>query len=117
MKLKELRLKYNLRQEDLAKRLNKTKSGYGYYESGRTEPDIETLCKLADIYHVSIDELVGRNFNIQLSEQEEELLNYMRQLSPIEQGKVIGYAKSRVDYNKQQKEKILYKNLKEEENI
>lgn len=34
------------------------------YEKGKSQPNIETLCKLADYYHTSIDELVGRNTDI-----------------------------------------------------
>ncbi len=65
MKLKEIREKNRYKQQDIAKLLNMTKSGYGFYESGRSEPNIKTLIKLADFYHITIDELVGReNSNI-----------------------------------------------------
>ena len=60
MKLKELRQKYNLTQKDMAKIINKTPTGYGYYETERSEPDIKTLIKLADYFHITLDELVGR---------------------------------------------------------
>lgn len=33
------------------------------YETGRTEPDIETLGKLADFYNVSVDWLIGTTGN------------------------------------------------------
>ena len=33
------------------------------YETGRREPDIETLGKLADFYNVSVDWLIGTNGN------------------------------------------------------
>ena len=58
MRLKELRLKNNLTQEDIAKKINKSAVAYGYYESGRNEPDLKTLLTLADFYHVTIDYLV-----------------------------------------------------------
>lgn len=37
---------------------NKTLSGY---ENGVSEPDLDTLTTLANLYEVSIDDLVGRN--------------------------------------------------------
>ena len=59
IKLKELRLKNNLTQEDIAKKINKSAVAYGYYESGRNEPDIQTLIRLANFYNITIDYLVG----------------------------------------------------------
>lgn len=49
-------------QEQLANLLNGKKSLISNYENGYSTPDIETLIKLADIFDVSLDELVGRNF-------------------------------------------------------
>lgn len=97
MRLKELREKNNLKQQDVAKYLNKTKSGYGYYESGRTEPDISTLCKLADLYHVSIDELIGRKHNNfidkgLLDNTQLSIINIIQQLNPIKLEKLEAYA-------------------------
>ena len=50
----------NLTQEQLAQRLNGKKSLVSNYENGYSTPDIETLIKLADIFDVTLDELVGR---------------------------------------------------------
>jgi prophage repressor len=36
------------------------KSLVSNYENGYSEPDVSTLVKLADIFDVSLDELVGR---------------------------------------------------------
>jgi len=115
MNLKTLRKKMNLKQSDIARSLKISDKTYGNYENSVTDPNITTLIKLADYFHVSIDELVGREFNIQINEQEQKLLDLVRQLSPIEQGKIIGYAESRLEYNKQQKEKLIYKKLKDED--
>ncbi|MCK0472829.1 helix-turn-helix domain-containing protein [Halalkalibacter sp. APA_J-10(15)] len=57
-KLKMLR--GTMRQEDVAKEIGVSRATYGHYEIGRTEPDNETLKKLADYYHVSTDYLLGR---------------------------------------------------------
>lgn len=58
MNLKRIRLNHGLRQEDVAKEINKTTVAYGYYENGRNEPDIQTLLKLADYYGCSVDYLL-----------------------------------------------------------
>lgn len=59
--LKELRLSKDLTQEDLGKILNKTKNNISQYETGKREPDTETLNKIADFFDVSIDYLLGRS--------------------------------------------------------
>lgn len=60
MNLIKLRKENNLTQKELAEKLYLTQNGYSSYENGRTEPNIETLCKIADFYNVSLDYLVGR---------------------------------------------------------
>jgi len=59
-RLKEKRAKSKLTQKDVADRLGITQSTYAYYESGRNEPDLETLTKIADIFETSLDYLAGR---------------------------------------------------------
>lgn len=51
-----------LTQEQLANKLFSKKSLISNYENGYSTPDIETIIKLADIFEVSIDDLVGRDF-------------------------------------------------------
>lgn len=47
-------------QAALAEKLNGKKSLVSNYENGYSTPDIYTLCRLADIFEVTLDELVGR---------------------------------------------------------
>ena len=49
-----------LTQEELAARFGGRKTLISNYEIGRNTPDIETLWELADIFDITIDELVGR---------------------------------------------------------
>lgn len=51
-----------LTQEGLANLLNGKKSLVSNYENGYSTPDINTLVKLADIFDITLDELVGRDF-------------------------------------------------------
>ncbi|HEX6593369.1 MAG TPA: helix-turn-helix transcriptional regulator [Bacillota bacterium] len=58
-RLKDLRIEHGLKQEEIAKKLNISTSAYGYYEQGRNEPSLETLCQIAKTYSVSTDYLLG----------------------------------------------------------
>jgi transcriptional regulator with XRE-family HTH domain len=69
MEVKNLEISKNIRfyrkslgltQEELANRLGGKKSLVSNYENGYSVPDIFTLIKLADIFDVTLDELVGR---------------------------------------------------------
>ena len=58
MRLKELRIKNNLTQQQIAEILQITQFTYSNYEKEKTQPDIEILKKLADYYKVSLDYLL-----------------------------------------------------------
>lgn len=57
--LKRLRESRGLYQKDMAAKLGQKTNTYQNYELGKSEPSIAGLCKLADFFGVSIDELVG----------------------------------------------------------
>jgi transcriptional regulator with XRE-family HTH domain len=59
-RLKELRVEKNLTQEELGEKLNLTKANISKYETGRIEPNLETLNYLSEFFDVSIDFLLGR---------------------------------------------------------
>ena len=61
LRLKELRIKNGMYQKDVAKILGIERTTYVKYETGVTEPDIKTLIKLADIFNVTLDYLLGRS--------------------------------------------------------
>ncbi len=58
--IKALRKMHGMTQGDLALILGGKKSLVSNYENGYSTPDIYTLIKLADVFDVSLDELVGR---------------------------------------------------------
>lgn len=60
MKLKELRNKIGLKQEEVAIKLGLNTRTYQNYELGRRQPDYKTLIQLADFFNVSLDELLER---------------------------------------------------------
>jgi len=62
----ELKIRiYNLRedadmsQKELASMLNLKSSAISKYEKGLTQPNLSTLIKMAEIFHVSADYLLG----------------------------------------------------------
>lgn len=57
--LKKLRGKKT--QDDIAKILGISRARYSHYENNIREPDCETLIKLADLYSVTLDYLLGRS--------------------------------------------------------
>ena len=59
-KIKELRKIKGICQKDIASILNKSITCICDWERGRTEPNIQDLKKLADIFGCSIDYLLGR---------------------------------------------------------
>lgn len=58
--LKKLRNEKGISQQELADRLKINRSTYARYETSTTQPDFDTLNKLANFYDVSIDYLIGR---------------------------------------------------------
>ena len=59
-RLKAERTKANLTQEEVAKELGVTRPAYTQYETGKTQPSLETAAKLADLFKTSVDYLIGR---------------------------------------------------------
>lgn len=60
MRLKELRKQKKLNQQAVADVLNCSQAVYSRYENEDREPPLDVLIRLADFYHTSLDELVGR---------------------------------------------------------
>jgi len=54
-----LRKKAGLQQKEVAEIIDCKPQTYSGYETGRHEPNIETLVRLASLYNVSVDYIVG----------------------------------------------------------
>ena len=59
--LKKLRKACGFKQEEVARVLGIDRSAYSYYESGKTEPCVKNLIKIARMYKVDVDTLVGNS--------------------------------------------------------
>lgn len=83
-RLRTLRLKANMTQGQLAKKLNLTKSVISAYETDIRLPSYDVLIHIAQIYNVSTDFLLGleRKQEIDLSgltqEETDALLNLIK---------------------------------------
>lgn len=102
-KLRYLREKNGYTQRKVADFLNIDRSTYSYYETGKTRPDIETLKKLANLFHVSIDYIAENNVKLRneraayttrtssvepLSDMEENIIQLYRNLAQEDRQKV-----------------------------
>jgi len=58
-RLKALRMGQKLTQQQLATRLGVTKSIVSYYESGDRYPSYDVLIKIAGLFHITTDQLLG----------------------------------------------------------
>jgi len=56
--IKRLRLEKSLNQEQLAEQLHVTRQAVSNWENGKTQPDIETLTRIAEFFGVSVEYLI-----------------------------------------------------------
>lgn len=68
-RLRELRLRNNLSQLELSKKLNISNVTLSQYENGVRRPDISTISDFADFFGVTSDYLLGRSSNSQISHE------------------------------------------------
>ena len=60
--IKQYREQKDMTQEALADRLSVTRQAVSNWECGKTQPDIETLHKIADVLDITVEELIyGRS--------------------------------------------------------
>lgn len=59
--LRQLRLDCGMTQEQTAKQLGVTRQAVSGYEAGRTQPNLDILQRLADIYQVELTDLIYGN--------------------------------------------------------
>lgn len=103
-RLKDLRTERGYTQKQLADAIQTTADSIYSWEKGRSQPSIETLCKLADFFDCSIDYLTGREddfgsvsinaaANFGKTPKEKELLAVFNSLGDEYQAQVLEYAR------------------------
>lgn len=60
-RLREVRKSKKLTQKELAEQIGIKQNSYSDWETGKNEPSLENLVKLADLFEVSLDWLFGRD--------------------------------------------------------
>lgn len=68
--LRVLRETCGLTQEQVANVLEVDRSAYTYYEIGRTEPNMRSLVKLANLFRVTMDELLADDAPVAAEERQ-----------------------------------------------
>lgn len=56
--LRRLRTENNYTQEQISEKLNISRQAYSNYETGKRIPDIDMLIRIADIYEVTLEQLL-----------------------------------------------------------
>ncbi|SFX78080.1 Helix-turn-helix [Thermoactinomyces sp. DSM 45891] len=88
-RLKKARLRTKLMQKEAAEQIGISNVTLSHYEKGDRNPDPDTLAKLANLYKVSVDWLLGRSadqFSQFQSEDELSILDLERVIEMIEEG-------------------------------
>lgn len=96
-KLRMLIEERNLTQKQVALDLNVAASTMGGYVQGSSEPDFDTLLKIAEYFNVSTDYLLGRLSETTVNTSEEELLRVYRSMKSEYKPIYIRQGKSFID--------------------
>jgi len=80
--IRKLRLARNISQVELAKALGVTKQSVSNWENDNIQPSVEMLMKLADVFSVSTDYLLGIDSGeyIDVSGLPDETISHIRQI-------------------------------------
>lgn len=80
--LRTLRAESGVTQKQLADAVGVSQQSINKYENHNIEPDVETLIRIADFFHISVDHLIGHAMpSTELSVAETRLLAQYRRLS------------------------------------
>ncbi len=100
--LKALRLRAGMSQQQLADAVIVSQQSINKYENHEVEPNLATVCALADLFNVSVDYLIGHTdierkseptVFCELNEEEEELIAVFRSLSAEDRARFMDLAK------------------------
>lgn len=77
-RIKELRCKKNYTQSKLSSLLGVSRSAVSMWEIGGSEPDTENIAKMAELFDVSTDYILGRDEPT--NSENSELYDYLEEL-------------------------------------
>ena len=90
-KITQLRKKNSWSQEELAKQIGSSRIMIGKYERGENSPSIEVLVRLAKIFDVSIDYLIGEGANAAYNKDMIKRLEAVENLPPQEKDRIFHF--------------------------
>lgn len=90
-------------QHEVASILDVPRSTYRNYEVGVSQMDYQILCKAADLFNVTVDELIGRTSSSNLFDNSRipktEIQELFDQMTPEQQNHILIYAQGLVAGN------------------
>ena len=114
MILKQKRHEHNLSQTELAKLTGVSQKSISNYEKGISDPDIETLIKFADYFHITVDSLIGHQvpylldksiLNVEQSQLIDKILKLTREQCMMTDAYIEGFIKGQ-----EEKKRLTIKN-------
>ena len=115
-KIKDIRLKYNLNQEEFANRINNysslkgsstnfNKTNVSKWENGKVEPRMDTVRLIASTFEVSPNYLIGMPyFNANQTEDKDIQKDLQKMIEQLENGL---YSKETAEYSEETRELII----------
>ncbi|MCL1880547.1 MAG: helix-turn-helix domain-containing protein [Oscillospiraceae bacterium] len=82
-KLKKLRKEANMNQHELGDKLNVSQSTIASWETELRIPDVLTLNKLAELFNVTLDELLGDDKTTDKNHTDRDVLILTRRISSV----------------------------------
>lgn len=86
MELKKIRLMTGKTQSEVAKAIGLTQFTYSNYETGKTQPDFETIINLANYFNTTTDNILGHNVpylldKSTLTEEQKQIIDVVTQMN------------------------------------
>ena len=99
MKIKEYRKLKDLTCKEVAEKIGVSLQAMQRYENGKAEPSIANLIKLARLFNVSVDTLIGNDaeivdLTILDSDRKMIITKVVKELNDVEVGQIIGIMKT-----------------------
>lgn len=107
MRIKEIRLQNGISQKQLALAIGVAQNTLSQYENGKRAPDFDTMARISDYFHVSVDYLLGRDeeklptvISEEQDSMDEELMKYVRLMTPDQKQMLLAQMRVLSEQNK-----------------
>ena len=107
MRIKEIRLQNGISQKQLALAIGVAQNTLSQYENGKRAPDFDTMARISDYFHVSVDYLLGRDeekpptvISEEQNSMDEALMKYVRSMTPDQQQMLLAQMRVLSEQNK-----------------